>query len=343
MSLFIKTYGQHLKVTPDPSLPQSLEEELCEALSLYWSTAEETLRESGVKLLPPAADYFELGRNFFSALFLYSYHRAKIPKMRRILYAAVNQCLRGMVTGCDNILDDEYKKTLETDLPQQAWRFRSVLDIMVSDRVLFKILLKYHRMNQLTSDQLQAASTASLSALTRSGTQEASEEKGISKILSPQEVLKTIHHYKTGLLFQCPWAVPLTIENYEKESVSQLLDALYQIGLGCQVMDDMVDIADDLKKKRHNYVISLIYHDSKGREKSRLQDLMTSDARLYKKTVLLSDFPQAHLLAVQAACQFLESGLKALFSKSHRFLVEPSISYISNRIGADRFMSGICK
>ncbi|UCH21201.1 MAG: polyprenyl synthetase family protein [Deltaproteobacteria bacterium] len=263
--------------------------------------------------------------------------------MRRILYAAVNQCLRGMVTGCDNILDNEYKKTLETDLPQQAWRFRSVLDIMVSDRVLFKILLKYHQMNQLTDDQVLAATAASLSALTQSGTQEASEEKGISKIFPPEEILKTIHHYKTGLLFQCPWAVPLTIENYEKESVSYLLHALYQIGIGCQIMDDMVDISNDLKKYRHNYVISLIYHDSEDKEKNRLQDLMASNAKPHKKIVLLSDFPQAHLHAVQAARKFLESGLKALYSQPHRFLVEPSISYISNRIGANRFMSGIDK
>jgi len=263
--------------------------------------------------------------------------------MRRILYAAVNQCLRGMVTGCDNILDDEYKKTLDTDLPEQAWRFRSVLDIMVSDRVLFKILLKYHRMEQLTYDQLLAASAASLSALTQSGTQEASEEKGISKILPPEEILKTIHHYKTGLLFQCPWAVPLAIENYEKESVSHLLHALYQIGIGCQIMDDMVDLSNDLKKNRHNYVISLIYHDSEDKEKNRLQDLMASNARPHRKAALLSDFPKAQLHAVKAARKFLESGLAALFSQAHRFLVEPSISFISDRIGADCFMVGIGK
>jgi hypothetical protein len=150
MSLFIKTQGQQLDAAGTVFPFELLEDELSEALSLYWSTAEEILQKSGVKLLPPAADYFRLGENFFSALFLYSYHRAGIPRRRRILYAAVNQCLRGMVTGCDNILDDEYKKTLVTDLPQQAWQFRSVLDIMVSDRVLFKILLKYHQMNQLT-------------------------------------------------------------------------------------------------------------------------------------------------------------------------------------------------
>ena len=41
------------------------------------------------------------------------------------------------MTGCGNILDDEYKKTLETELPEHGVKFRSVLDILVSDRYAF--------------------------------------------------------------------------------------------------------------------------------------------------------------------------------------------------------------
>lgn len=51
---------------------------------------------------------FSLQNNFFSMLFLYSYFRAGIKPRRRILYAATLQCLRGMVTGCDNLLDTEF-------------------------------------------------------------------------------------------------------------------------------------------------------------------------------------------------------------------------------------------
>ena len=114
----------------------SLLGELGAALTRYWSTAAEVLRGGGVRLREPESDAFSLERNFFSLLFLYSYQRLGVPRERRVLYAIVNQCLRGMVTGCDNLLDDEYKPTLETDLPSGATRFRSVLDIMVSDRVL---------------------------------------------------------------------------------------------------------------------------------------------------------------------------------------------------------------
>ncbi|MBW2367596.1 MAG: hypothetical protein JRH15_06905, partial [Deltaproteobacteria bacterium] len=75
----------------------TLLEELRSGLSKYWKIADGILRQSGVSLKAPKEDDFSLNKNFFSLLFLYSFHRAKIPKPRRILYAATLQCLRGMV------------------------------------------------------------------------------------------------------------------------------------------------------------------------------------------------------------------------------------------------------
>jgi hypothetical protein len=293
-------FTQPVREFPDVD-PLNLLEELYSGLSIYWAIAENIFQGSGIKLLNPPDGFYSLEKNFFSTLFLYSYHRAQIPQPRRILYVAVNQCLRGMVTGCDNILDDEYKKTLDTDLPEQGWRFRSVLDIMVSDRVLFEILLKFLQKRELSYDQVLSASSESLRALTQSGAQEASEENGIGKILVPSAVLRWVHHYKTGILFQCPWALPLIIEPIEKKSVLFLLDALYQIGMGCQIMDDMVDLYADLKDMRHNYVVSLIHHESDGAEKRRLQNLMTSRSGPGEKSNLLHNFPRARMRAKMKA------------------------------------------
>ena len=321
-----------------------LQEELSSGLWSYWTKAAAILKGSGISLLNPADDFFSIEKNFFSALFLYSYHRAGIAKPRRIVYTAINQCLRGMVTGCDNILDDEYKKTLETDLPEKGTRFRSVLDIMVSDRVLFEILLNGFQDNGYNRQDVLAASVASLHALTRSGAQEASEEGGIHKILQPEQILQSIHHYKTGLLFQCPWAVPSIIENFQKEIVSLLLEALYQIGMGCQIMDDMVDLASDLRKKRHNYVISIIYHDSNHNEWNRLKYLMTSNPRTKGDKNLLLELPYAKSLAAKSVRTFLAKGLGTLFGSIHQSFVEPSIAFLSKRIGTEHMMSdiGIC-
>lgn len=331
-------HNKHLqKVDPFAKL----EDELFVALSLYWSKADNILKGSGINLLYPGDDFFSLEKNFFSTLFLYSYHRANISKQRRIFYSAINQCIRGLVTGCDNILDDEYKKTLETDLPEQGVRFRSVLDILVSDRVLFEILIKGYQDNEYNIKKVLKASIASLHALTPSGAQEASEEGGIHKILQPDQVLQLIHHYKTGLLFQCPWAVPSIIESCEKETVSLLLDALYQIGMGCQIMDDMVDLSMDMRKRHHNYVISLICYGSDSDDWRRLKSLIKLNPGPDDNKNLLLEFPYARKVAVKSALTFLLKGLKTLFDNNNQFLVEPAISFLSRRIGADLMMSDI--
>jgi hypothetical protein len=35
--------------------------------------------------------------------------------------------------------------------------------------------------------------------------------------------------------------------------------------MGCQVMDDMADLERDIKNRHHNYIASIIYHES-GRD-----------------------------------------------------------------------------
>jgi hypothetical protein len=308
--------------------------ELETGLSRYWDTAASILEPGGVVLKPPGKNYLSMEKNFFSLLFLYSFFRAGITGPRRLLYAAALQCLRGMVTGCDNILDDEYKKTLDTDIPESGYRFRSVVDIMVSDRVLFEILLDACRRGEITMDQVLSANRISMKTMTRSGVQEASEESGITAILKPDELLHTIHHYKTGLLFQCPWDIPRAVETLDETVTGPLLEGLYRIGMGCQVMDDMVDLVSDLERKRHNYVAALIHHDAPQAEKNRLRALLGKGGPPLSALDLAGDFPVASARAGETAQRFLKSGLNALFSEEHRFLVAPTIQFLVQRIGA---------
>lgn len=312
-----------------------LEKELASALELYWESAGRVLSGSGIALRQKPSGFSSIEKNFFSALFLYSYHRAGIHASRRVMYAAVNQCLRGMVTGCDNILDDEYKKTIDTDLPEEAVRFRSIMDIMVSERVLFELLMKGVQAGEFSFAQAMDASTASLHALTRSGVQEASEEAGVERALGPEEVLTTVHHYKTGLLFQAPWAVPEALEDGACGTIDEIKNGLYQIGIGCQIMDDMVDLASDISKKRHNYCASLIFHEEGA---SALSGMEAMDRDGLGKDVSLLRFPKARKLASDKARQYLSGGLETLFEAKYRFMVEPSISFLAERIGAKHFI-----
>lgn len=307
-----------------------LEAELRTGLEQYWQIAGTIFQGSPVHLCPPAADTFSLKRNFFSALFLYSYYRAGIAGERRILYAAVNQCLRGMVTGCDNILDDEYKPTLETDLPARAHRFRSVLDIMVSDRILNELVLDYCQAHALPLVLVGKASTASLQALTRSGVQEAAEEGGVGERLPPREILEKIHHLKTGVLFQCPWAVPAILETALPPVAAVVQDALYRIGMGCQILDDMVDLPTDLREMRHNYVASVIYHQEPPASWQRLQALVPETGQTGG---WIAEFPGLAARMKNEARRFLDGGLGDLFAADHQFFVEPAAAFIAGRIG----------
>ena len=315
---------------------EALSSELREGLEIYWHTAEKILSGSGVRLAEPKDDYFSLEKNFFSALFLYSYFRAGITSHRRVFYVAANQCLRGMVTGCDNLLDDEYKKTLDTDLPLEARKFRSVLDIMVSDRVLFEILLEFCRSNGLSTDVLIEASRASLTALTRSGAQEASEEAGIDKRLSPEEVLTKVHHFKTGLLFLCPWAIPPIIEGDRNFAETPITNALYKIGMGCQIMDDMVDLLSDLKNNRHNYIASLIEH---GTDKNAYRWLRETSPGMPDQ--FFAEFPALFSAAHATALSYLEDGLFSLLTRDHQLFVKPAVLFLSRRIGVDRIKEAV--
>ena len=315
-----------------------LEEELSEALSLYWATAENILRGSGINLAAKPAGFVKLENNFFSALFLYSYHRAGISRQRRVLYAALNHCLRGMVTGCDNILDDEYKATLETDLPAGAARFRSIIDIMASDRVMFSILMAARGRNELSAGQVIEASTASLHALTASGIQESTEEQGVQSILTPGDVLKKVHHCKTGLLFNCPWGIPAVLEQLNPEIIGPLQQALYRVGIGCQIMDDMVDLGRDTREARHNYATSLIFHNGGPDQWRQLREKAVAESADQAQATLLLEFPLALHESARTARSYLKEGLTALFDERHRFAVEPALAFLYKRIGTAHFM-----
>jgi hypothetical protein len=316
----------------------TLGDELSEGLSLYWSTAEEILRDSDVQLRSPHSKYLAIESNLFSMLFLYSYLQAGMVGSQRVFYVAVNQCLRGMVTGCDNLLDDEYKKTLDTDLPEESIQFRSVLDIMVSDRVLFDLLIDARQSGKLTVDQIRSASSVSLHGLLSSGVQEAGEEAGITDRLTPDEVLRVVHHFKTGLLFQCPWSLPAVFEDIDTGTLDRTTRALYQIGMGCQILDDMVDLARDLRMSRHNYIASLIFHDTDPGEHARLQDWLHELPASEDEVDLLLAFPRARQHAAMTARSYLDAGTGDLFAQEHLQLAQPVVELLIERIGANRFV-----
>ena len=163
--------------------------------------------------------------------------------------------------------------------------------------------------------------------------EEAGEEAGVAqKRLFPETVLSTVHHFKTGLLFQCPWAVPAAIEKPLPSGAVRVKNALYRIGIACQIFDDMVDLAGDVRNRRHNYVASVIAWGNDEKLKHLLSEMAASESpELY-----LEAFVEPFRKAYQFAVDHLREALRRLFHENHQVFVEPSATFIAARIGADR-------
>jgi len=207
-------------------------------------------------------DDFSIERNFFSTLFLIVLRGAGLPARRVRFYALVNQCMRAWVTGCDNLLDDESKSVIPFDLPEGGHRFLSVLTIMAADRVFSDLLCDEMARQRLTPEQAKALSRLTLRALLPSGLQEHEEELGARAILPPDDLLELIHVPKTGLLFEAPIAVPERLGEVDPALAARARAGLRAFGLGCQVLDDIVDFERDVSACHHNLVLSFAVHSN---------------------------------------------------------------------------------
>ena len=211
-----------------------------------------------------------LQKNFFSSLFLSIYAALSIPQERRLLYGQINHCIRGLVTATDNLLDDEYKELLPLNFPAPAIRFKSVMHILCLDRILEKIL------RQAVTDELVAPRDLEplLDKIFRDmvpiGAEEATEEGGITEILSPAEILDSVHMYKGGKLLCLAFTAPLFLEIERKAALTLAETGVYRIGKALQVIDDLTDFYEDISNRNHNYLVSAIHHEGTPTEQQAL-------------------------------------------------------------------------
>jgi hypothetical protein len=194
-------------------------------------------------------------RNFFSTLFLVVIDRMAEGSPHLPLYAMVNQAMRVWVTSCDNILDDEYKEVLPFAFPGQGGRMRSVLGLLIADRVLTEYIADHHADQEI----LRKAGRVSLAALASSALQECEEEARPVPVLSSQTILAEVHQRKTGDLFRAPLALPEALEAIPAGRIQAAHLAAEQFGLACQVLDDIKDVAIDVRSGRHNLLVSLAF------------------------------------------------------------------------------------
>ena len=222
-------------------------------LNNFWEKGSEILSGSGINLKPLPKQWFSLRHNYFSVLFIVVFYILHIPLPRLRFYARLNHCLRTWVTACDNLLDDELKELLITDLPEDARIFKSVHTILVADRIFFSFMIDAVRDGIITEHEMKILLQISLSSISASGREEAEEESGVEYDLTPDDVLYKIHAVKTGRLFTSPLSAPLALGDIDKNDPEyiHINDGLGAIALGCQILDDLSDIGMDLHNSKH--------------------------------------------------------------------------------------------
>lgn len=243
-----------------------------------------TPRDFCVRPSPFPRLWLDVRRNLFSSLFHSTYLLLDIPPARRHLYGCINHLFRIWVTATDNLLDGENKPVVPLDMRGKSIILPQVISIMAADRALAQLLEDAIARRVITRAAADRILTGTLSVLLPSAAQEAGEEAGITHRPAPAYVREVIHRLKTGLLFQVPF---LGIDRLEVglpvRRVREIKAALLEFGVACQILDDVRDLARDLRQKRHNYVLSILQRDA-PRLLSRLAKTSTSlDARLYQQ------------------------------------------------------------
>ncbi len=212
-----------------------------------------------------------LQKNFFSTLFLAVYRAIGIPAERRLFYGVINHCLRGIVTGTDNLLDNEYKEMLPLGFADEAIRFKSVMHILLFDRFLFQYPLLKKEILGLEPEQALILQKKLFAALVPIGAGEAREEQGVVQILPPAELLQSVHMYKGGKLLCLSFVAPRFLEQQLNGRLAVAEEGIFSIGLALQVIDDLTDFYEDTAARNHNYLASVIAYEGEEREREKLQ------------------------------------------------------------------------
>lgn len=247
-------------------------------------------------------------RHFFSSLFLAVYRTAGVPYERRLFYGVLNHAIRGIVTGTDNLLDDEYKEMLPLAFPERATRFKSVMHILLFDRILYGLLDEAVAAGLFSKSQSLEISREVFAAMVPIGAEEANEEGGVVGVLSPAEILASVHMYKGGNLLRLAFVAPLLLERGEIGARLQTADrGIFSIGMALQVIDDLTDLYEDLRDRRHNYLVSTIEHEGSREERARLAVLLAGrGARFPVEQVFAASATRAMARAIGEALDGFE-------------------------------------
>jgi hypothetical protein len=245
-------------------------------------------------------------RNFFSILFLSIFDAIGIPEARQLRYGALLHGIRGVVTATDNILDDEGKGSIQLALAGGSKVLPNVLIMLLESGVVHEAML------DVCHDRRDVRETwrSLMRALYALGAEESGEEQAIEHVLSPKDLLDQIHRFRGGGLLQLAFLAPEINEPHLRTKIAIAKDGINHIGLSLQIIDDITDFEEDLRRRNHNMLRSWIVYNQ--------PDGPCEDADLKQLPAEVMKSPEIHFsLATQQVMQLAVEMALAGFARLH--------------------------
>ncbi len=247
--------------------------------------------------------------NNMHSIFFYSiYESLGFTELQRKFCGILNNCLRLIITGADNLLDGDDNHYLEFLKIKKSRIMKSVFDLLLAEKIICSILADYaYTHNLFNPSNIIEIQSEIFKQLTGSGINEA-EETQLSQLKStPEEIISLVHHFKSGKLFTMPFIAAKAIVNNPKLIKTE--SAIYDFGIAVQLLDDISDISEDYSGNKPNYILSLfrrdkILNDFDGLLKN------SNKTELYLNSDILKYIDESMLVIskkIQSACSVLHS------------------------------------
>lgn len=216
-----------------------------------------------------------LQNHFFLILFHSIFKALGCDAKHLQFYGRLDFCIKGLVTAGDNLFDDEAKKLLPLQLDSAGHRFGSIVQLLCFDRLAHRVCDDAVADGWLTRQKAAAVHRGLLDRLVHIGTLEGSEERGVTQILPPDEMIEKVHRVRGGSLFSLAFIAPDVIEQGETRRRFQKAEkAIRDLGTAFQIVDDLTDFEFDLTRKSHNILFAAAYHSDDPAAQSAIRDLL---------------------------------------------------------------------
>jgi hypothetical protein len=213
---------------------------------------------------------------FFLTLFLAIFKELGIDPERLPFYAQLDFCIMGTITAADDVFDGQDKTHLPLK-PASGVLYGAILQLMCFERLTRRV--GDRAAAWLPAERFVAIQRGLLDQMAEIGILEGSEERGVGKIPTPEEMIRRVHAVRGGLLFGLAMVAPEILES--GETLAKLRpagQAVRALGTAFQIVDDLTDFEFDLTRHSHNLLVSRIHHHGTHEEKAKLARLWMGEA-----------------------------------------------------------------